>query len=155
MLEAVSFAEMANLADPVFRLTIMRDCIRAVQAPGHLFYPLLNLLSTFIDGLASGAKGDTKPAYISYLKTHFPDLCAALGAETFYTNYRCAAVHEFGLKRGFAIGRDQDLSGKYVGTKVILESGQQLTLLNIDRLVRDFLAHIEQLLAQARVSITP
>ena len=102
--------------------------------------------------LASGQKGGTKAAYIAYLSTHFPDLCAAVGAEAFYTNYRCATVHEFGLAPGFAIGRDQGLGGKYVDSQVVRETGQKLTILNIDRLVRDFLAHLAQLLAHARSS---
>jgi hypothetical protein len=155
MLPPASIAEIANLGDPVFRLTMMRDCVCAVQAPGHLFYPLLNIISTFIDGLASGAKGNTKAAYLAYLEKHFPDLCAAIGAEKFYISYRCAAVHEFGLKPGFAIGRGFGLGGKYLETQNVPESGDVVTVLNIDRLVNDFLSHVEHLLVEARVGKAP
>ena len=126
---------------------MMRDCIRAVQAPGTLWYPLLNLVATFIDGLASGKKGETRDAYIGYLTKNFPDLCAALGAVIFYENYRNAAVHEFGLKPGYAIGRDSGLKGAYVGSQRFSDTGEQVTVLNIDRLTADFVAHVDVLLA--------
>ena len=155
MLPPASSSEYANIGDPVFRLTMMRDCIKAVQVPGDLFYPLLNLVSTFIDGLASGTKGKTKAAYIGYLENHFPNLCSAIGAKTFYENYRCAAIHEFGLKSGFAIGRASGLNGKYADTQVIKDSGQRITVLNVDLLVKDFLKHVEQLLGQAKSTKAP
>jgi hypothetical protein len=155
MLPPALSSDFANLADPVFRLTMMRDCIRAVQAPGTLWYPLLNLVATFIDGLASGAKSKTHAAYINYLKAHFPDLCHAVGADVFYENFRSAAVHEFGLKPGYAIGRDSGLRGAYADKQVIVETGQEIVVLNIDRLVSDFLAHVEDLLAQTRSGKAP
>ena len=129
MLPPASSSKFTNLADPVFRLTMMRDCIREVQAPGDLWYPLLNLISTFIDGLASGPKGGTRAAYVRYLKAHFPDLCSAVGAETFYERYRNAAVHEFSLKAGYAIGRDSGLKGAYTDTQLISDTGETTTLL--------------------------
>jgi hypothetical protein len=129
---------------------MMRDCIRAVQAPGHLWYPLLNLISTFIDGLASGPKSGTRAAYVSYLKAHFPHLCSAVGADTFYEKYRCATVHEFSLKTGYAIGRDSGLKGVYADTQLISDTGEKITVLNIDRLASDFLSHVEGLLARAK-----
>ena len=155
MLPPATSSEFANLANPTFRLTMMRDCVRAVQAPGHLWYPLLNLIATFIDGLASGPKGGTRAAYLSYLKAHFPDLCAAVGAKVFYENYRNAAVHEFGLKPDYAIGRDSGLNGAYVDTQLIRDTGAQITVLNIDRLVADFLAHVEGLLVRTQGGTTP
>jgi hypothetical protein len=155
MLPPASSSKFTNLADPVFRLTMMRDCIRAVQAPGDLWYPLLNLISTFIDGLASGPKGGTRAAYVRYLKAHFPDLCSAVGAETFYERYRNAAVHEFSLKAGYAIGRDSGLKGAYTDTQLISDTGETITLLNIDRLVSDFLSHVEGLLARAKTRKAP
>jgi len=155
MLPPTSAAEFANLADPVFRLTMMRDCVRAVQAPGHLWYPLLNLVATFIDGLASGPKGGTRAAYIAYLTAHFPALCRAISADVFYDNYRNAAIHEFGLKPGYAIGRDTGLKGAYVDTQAIQETGAQVTVLNINRLVADFLSHVGGLLVQAQSGKAP
>lgn len=155
MLPSASSSQFANLADPGFRLTMMRDCIGAVQAPGHLWYPLLNLISTFIDGLASGPSGGTRTAYVNYLKAHFPELCAAIGADTFYEKYRCAAVHEFGLRTGYAIGRDSGLKGVYADTQLICDTGETITVLNIDRLTSDFLTHVEGLLTQEKTSEAP
>jgi len=150
MLPPASIVEIVNIADAGFRLETMRDTVRAVQAPGLLFYSLLNLISTFIDGLVSAPVGQTKTQYIAYLERHFPELSEALGAETFYLQYRCAAIHEFGLKPGYAIGRDHGMSGKYVETQAVRETGQVNTILNIDRLIDDFLSHVDQLLAQVR-----
>ena len=117
---------------------MMRNCIRAVQTPGDLHFPLLNLVSTFIDGLASGASGGTKAAYLKYLERYFPDLCSSLGAEVFYAKYRCAAVHEFGIKPPYGIGRGSGMGGNYVETQVLEDLNHEITLLNIDRLVEDF-----------------
>jgi hypothetical protein len=128
----------------------MRDCIKAVQVPGDLFYPLMNLVFTFIDGLASGTKGRIKATYLIYLEAHFPDICSVIGAKTFYENYRWAAIHEFGLKSGYAIGRDSSLNCKYADTQVMKDTGQRITVLNVDRLVGNFLKHVVQLLGQAK-----
>ena len=140
---SLAYGQDAN--DPAFRYRMMREVVEAVVARGGLFMPLLNLVSTFIDGLASGPPGDTKKAYLQYLSTHFPDLCRALGAEVFYSKYRCAAVHEFNLKPGFAIGRDSGMDGQFAGTQVVKATGQELTILNIDRVVEAFLAHVRAL----------
>lgn len=155
MLPPTSIAEAANLADPVFRLTMMRQCILAVQADGSLWYPLLNLVATFLDGLASGPSGGTKTAYLAYVEKHFPDLSAAIGAKVFYDKYRNAAVHEFGLKEGYAIGRNSGLSGKYTALQPFHETDSSVTVLNIDRLVSDFLAHLNQLLAEHHAGTAP
>ncbi len=145
MKREMSAHEIQSSDDPAFRYQMMREVVEAVKARGTLFMPLLNLVSTFIDGLASGAPHNTKAAYLAYLKTHFPDLCKALGAEVFYSKYRCAAVHEFNLKPGFAIGRASSMSGAYADTRTLKETGQEIIVLNIDRLVRDFIAHVRSL----------
>ena len=127
----------------------MKESVNAVYERGNLWYPLLNLVATFIDGLASGPKGGTRPAYIQYLETNFPQLCLALGAATFYENYRNAAVHEFSLKPGYAIGRDSGMKGQYVDTQLLTDIGTQQIVLNIDRLVADFVGHVDLLLSYA------
>jgi hypothetical protein len=83
------------------------------------------------------------------LKVNFPDLCSSLGAEVFYAKYRCGAVHEFGMKEGLAIGRDSGMKGAYVETQDIADLKRQNTVLNIDRLVHDFLKHLDNLLTHA------
>ena len=141
----MSLKKIQQSDDPAFRYTMMRKVIEAVRNKGELYMPLLNLVTTFIDGLASGQPHETKVAYLNYLKMHFPDLCAAIGAEIFYTNYRCGAVHEFNLKKGFGIDRGENMPGTYIETKTIKETGNQMTFLNIDRLVDDFIAHVRSL----------
>jgi hypothetical protein len=141
-------AEITNIADPALRLNMMRDTVSAVQAHGNLFYPQLNLVSTFIDGLVSAPRGKNKVQYIAYLENHFPELSDTLGAEVFYEHYRCVAVHEFGLGDGYAIGRNSGMNRNYVETQTVQETGQVITVLNIDRFVADFFFHIDLLLAQ-------
>ncbi len=141
----ISLTEIQQSSDPAFRYSMMRKVIEAVRKEGELYMPLLNLVTTFIDGLASGQPGETKVAYLNYLQKQFPDLCSAIGAEVFYANYRCGAVHEFDLKKGFAIERREKMPSAYVDTKTIKETGDQITILNIDQLVDDFMAHIKSL----------
>ena len=141
----ISLTEIQQSGDPAFRYAMMRKVIEAVRKEGELYMPLLNLVTTFIDGLASGQPGTTKTAYLNYIQKQFPNLCSAIGAEVFYTNYRCGAVHEFNLKKGFAIERGEKMSGTYVDTKIIKETGDQITILNIDRLIDDFITHIQSL----------
>jgi hypothetical protein len=148
MLNHAQIDEIRNIADPKFRLSMMRDTVSAVQARGNLFYPLLNLVSTFIDGLVSAPRGETQVQYIAYLEKHFPELSEALGAKIFYKHDRCAAIHEFGLGNGYAIGLNDGMSGEYVAKQKIIETGQILTILNIERLTDDFLRHIDSLLSR-------
>jgi hypothetical protein len=150
MKKEASLSEIQSSGDAAFRYEMMREVIETVADRGKLFMPLLNLVTTFIDGLASGAPGTTKAAYLEYLDKHFPELCKALGAEIFYSKYRCGAVHEFNLKAGFGIARDSRMDGAYVGTQTIKETGEELTVLNIDRLVADFIRHVSNLEAELK-----
>lgn len=140
-----SLSEIQWSGELAFRYRMMREVVESVEQKGTLFMPLLNLIATFIDGLALGPKGGTKKAYLAYLRNHFPDLCSALSAEVFYNSYRNKAVHEFDLKQGYGIGRDSGMHGAYSGTQRIKETGEAITVLNIDRLVQDFLSHIRLL----------
>src|SRR6266516_5568154 len=60
-----SLSEAANLKNPRFRLGMMREVVEHVHARGDLYMPLLNLVTTFIDGLAAGPPDGTKKAYSS------------------------------------------------------------------------------------------
>ncbi len=144
-MRTVSIRNVQNSSDPAFRYRMMREVVEAVQEPGTLFMPLLNLVTSFIDGLAGGGAGSSKQAYIRYLEANFPDLCQAVGADTFYTKYRCAAVHDFDCSFGYGIERDAAMSGQYCARERIAETGQVVTVLNIDRLVNEFLAHVRML----------
>jgi len=136
----ISLMEIQRSDDLAFRYSMMRKVVEAVRKEGEMPLPLLNLVTTFIDGLASGQPGETKAAYLKYLRENFPDICTTLGAEIFYTNYRCGAVHEFSLKKGYAIDRGEKMPGVYVEGRTVKETGNELTFLNIDRLVDDFIS---------------
>jgi hypothetical protein len=145
ILPPTSIADAANIADPELRFGQMTESVRAIRDGGTLWYSLLNMISAYIDGLASGSKGGTRSANIKYLEAHFPALNGALGAEVFYENYRNATIHEFGLRPGYTIGRDSGLGRDYVARQAIKETGGTLVVLNIDRHASDFLAHVEYL----------
>ena len=154
-LSPTSLASAADIGDRIWRLEQMRDCIIAVRQAGHLHYALLNLVTTFIDGLASGKEGDTKKAYLKYLQDNFPRLCSEISPRQFYAFYRCKAVHQFGLGEGYAIGRDSpSLNGTYVAEQLFTEVGKTITVLNIDMLVEDFLTHLDEKISQERAIAT-
>jgi len=71
----------------------------------------------------------------------------AVGAQSFYDNFRNAAVHEFSLKPGFAIGRDSGMRGIYANVQQIHGVPGKTLVLNIDLLAKEFLAHLDSLLA--------
>lgn len=124
---------------------MMREVVEVVHAKNELFLPLLNLVTTFIDGLAGGKRGAVEKDYVKYLELHFPALVAELPAKTFYRQYRCGAVHDFSPKPGYAIGRDHGMAEAYAATQRYPELGGSFTVLNIDRLVTDFLKHVRGL----------
>jgi hypothetical protein len=138
----------ADLGDPAFRLSMMHRSVKALL-DAELWYPLLNVVATYIDGLANGPMGGTKAAYIRYVTANLPRLNAEVGAQIFYDKFRNAAVHEFSLKPGFAIGRDYGMRGVYVQSQQAHGvPGNTLVVLNIDLLVEEFLAHLDALLAK-------
>jgi hypothetical protein len=93
--------DFANLADPHFRLKMMRDTVTALRDTGTLWYPLLNVITALIDGLASAPRGKTKTAFQEYIKVHLPELHASVGAEQFYKHFRNPSIHEYALHTGY------------------------------------------------------
>lgn len=145
MPKKISKSSITDIGKNEFRTRMMGKVITHIKKDGSLHVPLLTLITCFIDGLAKGKKGETKPAYLNYIKKHFPELCKELGAEVFYNKYRNAAVHEFSIKKGYGIDRNSSMKGKYIDTQIIIESNKKLIVLNIDKLVDDFLQHIQKL----------
>lgn len=154
-LPPASITQAANIAEPALRLEQMAKSVEALRGEGTLWYSLLNMIAAYIDGLASGPKGGTRAAYIAYVEKHFPALSAELGATVFYENYRNATIHEFGLRPGYAIGRDSGMGGHYVAVQPMVETEQDVLVLNIDRLALDFEAHIEALKLSAGIKHAP
>jgi hypothetical protein len=140
----------ANLADPEFRLSMMRDTVVALRDQGTLWYPLLNVIATLIDGLASGRKGGTKVAYLKYINANLPMLAEQVGAELFCKHFRNPTIHQYALADGFAIGRNSEMPGMYLSSHHIPRLESSLTVLNIELLVQEFLSHLDELLHQHR-----
>jgi hypothetical protein len=132
---------ITNINDDEFRTRMMKNVVKCVKADGSLHLPLLSIISCFIDGLAKAQPGEVGLTYKEYLKKHFPKLCKELGAEIFYCNFRCKSVHEFSIKKGFGIARDSELNGVYA----CRDKKSEIIFLNIDKLVDEFLSHIEKI----------
>lgn len=137
----------ANLAEPRFRLQLMRDTVTALRDADTLWYPLLNVITALVDGLASAPRGKTRAAFIAYVEAHLPKLHAAVGAEQFYEHYRNPAIHEYALRGNHAIGRDAGMPGRYFEAQSVPGIHGVTKVLNIDMLTEEFLAHLDALLA--------
>ena len=118
---------------------MMRETVVLLQERPDLGFVLMSLVAAFIDGLAKGKPSHTREAYLEYLKNHFPTLCTELGAETFYAHFRSCAIHEFAPRPPFAVGHGG--AGEYLSHSEA--EGRQWSVLNVDRLVADFLAHLD------------
>ena len=122
---------------------MMRETVMLLETRPDLGFVLLALVASFIDGLAKGAPGNTRVAYITYLETHFPSLCLALGAEVFYAHIRNAAIHEFAPRPPFALAHKTELGIQYTETREL--NGENWTVLNVDKIVSDFKSHLDSL----------
>jgi hypothetical protein len=120
---------------------MMRDTVALLEQRPDLGFVLMSLIAAFIDGLAKGKRGETRKAYLEYLKTHFPTLCTELGAEAFYAHFRSCAIHEFAPRPPFSLAHGG--AGEYVSTEP--HEGQEWSILNVDRLVADFKQHLDSL----------
>lgn len=132
--------QMFNVAELRHKTQLMRRAIELLSHDPDMGFVLMTLVANFIDGLARGPKGQTKSYYLNYLKSHFPELCAELGAESFYSHFRSAAVHEFAPRPPFALAHDSELDGDYLVSRE--DSNTTWSILNVDRLVQDFLQHL-------------
>lgn len=141
--------DYANLADPRFRLQMMRDTVIALRDANTLWYPVLNVITALIDGLASAPRGKTRAAFIAYVESNLPKLHADVGAERFYENFRNPAIHEYGLRGNHAIGRNVGMAGRYYEPQTVPGIPGMTNVLNIDMLIEEFLTHLDALIARA------
>lgn len=131
-MEKTSKLQVTNAKNPEFLTRMMIESVEKCYTD-NLFLPTLCLICCYIDGLGNGKPVD----YKRNLETHFPDLCKEMSAESFYQKYRHGVVHEFAMKPDFGIWRDSMMKSKYIDEK---EHGKKLiTVLNVDRLTKDFL----------------
>jgi len=132
-----------DIASPKNKIKLMQKAIQHLQGDPDLGFVKLLLVATFIDGLVQSPKGRVGVPYKQYLETHFPEMCKQLGAEVFYEYFRNSSIHEFAPRPPFALGSTKSLGQAYVGRWKI--ENREWTLLNIDRLVADFLQHLGKL----------
>lgn len=134
-----------NIADCPNKLRLMKETIETLSKNPDLGFVVAHSISVFIDGLASGHKGKVGTVYKKYLKRHFPELCKSLRADLFYTHIRCKAVHEFALKAPLALAHSQEFTDENSYVELIEINKIKYKCLNVDRLTKDFLEHIEKI----------
>jgi hypothetical protein len=141
----ISDAPAFNIADEASKRQLMRLAIRSLETHPDNAFVLLHVVAAFIDGLAAGSPGKTREAFLSYMGTHFANLCQAIGAEVFYSQVRCKAVHEFALSPPFALSHSSGLADRTAITEQVIRHGTQWTLLNLERVVEEFTRHLDLL----------
>lgn len=137
--------EIFHISDCRNRLNLMQETIETLSKNPDLGFAVAHSISVFIDGLASGHKGKTRTVYIKYLKKYFPELCKSLGADLFYTHLRCKAVHEFALKPPLTLAHSQGFDDENSYVEPIEIDKKKYKCLNVDKLAKDFLEHIENI----------
>jgi hypothetical protein len=140
-MKSIDPSVVTNIADPAVRSAMMRATVELLRTRPDLGFVLVSVVAAFIDGLAKGKPGETRSAYLAYMRTNFPDLCQSIGAEVFYAHIRNAGIHEFAPRPPFALAPDSALGGKYCETREL--NGAEWTVVNADRIVNDFLAHLD------------
>jgi hypothetical protein len=142
MKEAVT---IFNIAEKKNKVHLMKKAIQTLSKNPDMGFVVAHLTSSFIDELVSATSGKTKEPYMKYLKDNFPDLCESLDAEMFYKYLRCKAIHEFALKPPLALAHSDEFDDENSFTEKKEIDGEEWIFLNVDRLVKDFLAHLDTL----------
>jgi hypothetical protein len=142
-MKSIDPSVVTNIADPAVRRSMMRSTVELFRTRPELGFVLVSVVAAFIDGLAKGKPRETRGTYLAYLKENFPDLCESIGAEVFYSHIRNAGIHEFAPRPPFALAPNSALGGEYCETREL--NGAEWTIINADRIVNDFLAHLDQL----------
>lgn len=133
-----------DISDPSNVRSGMRkalQCLRdAAQGDSELWTGCYVFACTCIDGLTRPRPGHVGQDIVAYVGANFKALDSTIGAQAFYDNFRCDAVHQFAMKAPYAIGR-----GLVTDPYVIADPIR--TILNVDRFVQDVLDHLAPPLA--------
>jgi hypothetical protein len=110
------------------------------------------LMMCFVDALASPDSDSDRSRFAQFVKAHFAELYKGLdglvpgktGGDLLYDRYRNGLLHRLGPKAGFALCRNAELDGAFVG-EIEIEGMGRFTAINVDRLVDEFLSLIRRL----------
>lgn len=136
-------------SDPKTRYTLMAHDARLLYEQ-ESFTSCALLVLCYLDALASPGLNSEPARFAAFVKANFADLHAGLdgcvagksGGELLYDRYRNGLVHGLGPKSGFALCRNDELGGAYVGEVDVSGLGRYIGI-NVDRLVDDFLRLVE------------
>ncbi len=129
-----------DLGDKGRTLRSMRETIDFLLER-QKYIGLLIVVVCVIDALNDGSQD----RFEKFLERHFAELCRDLPARKFYEKYRNPIVHNFRLRKGYAIVENHEACGRYFYPSFKLE-GTDRTFggLNIDRFARDMMSYLDK-----------
>lgn len=146
---SVSQTKFSNQGD---RRRVARDMVRTVKLlrDNQLWTAALSLVMTFTEALAGGGSGKSFERVIDDV---FPGLKHELSRHgvsvaDFYKAYRDKVVHLFNFSGEFGIARSTgELESSYFGPIHVQGIDRTFKCVNIDRLIKDFVAYAQRFFA--------
>lgn len=134
----ISADQYFDLTNPQKRYKAMADAVQFLLERKH-YVATLCLVACYLDEMSTAGR-HTAREYLEFLERQFPDLCRELGAQVFYSKFRCGLVHEFSPETGFAVAEDREARGAYTGRFEVEGREDILIGLNVERLAAEFIA---------------
>ncbi|MDO9579803.1 MAG: hypothetical protein Q7J06_04450 [Bacteroidales bacterium] len=133
--------EICNLADHNTKLELMKVAIETLSKNPDMGIVVALLICTFMQSLADTSNS----LFYKYFERHFPELDKSIGFMMFYKHLRNKAVHEFAIKPPLGLAHSQFFDNENDYKKEEEIDGQKWTFLNVYRLTKDFLEHLDSL----------
>ncbi len=134
----ISSDQYFDLTNPQKRYNAMAGAVQFLLERKH-YVATLCLVACYFDEMSTAGR-HTASKYLEFLEQQFPDLCKELGAQVFYSKFRCGLVHEFSPETGFALAEDRETRGAYTGRFEVEGREDTLIALNVERLANEFMA---------------
>ena len=133
--------EVYDIADHNNKIQIMKVAVETLSKNPDMGIVVALLICTFIDSLAETSHS----MFYKYLEDHFPDLEKEIGFLMISKHLRNKTVHKFAFLPPLALAHSQMFDDKNDYKKEEEIKGQKWILLNVDRLIKDFLEHLEEI----------
>jgi hypothetical protein len=138
MKEAIT---ICNLADKDTKLQLMKVAIETLSKNPDMGIVVALLICTFIQSLADTSNS----LFHQYLEKHFPELDKSIGFLMLSKNLRNKAIHEFAIKPPLGLAHSQFFDKENDYKKETEIDGQKWIFLNVDKLIKDFLKHLDEI----------
>jgi hypothetical protein len=132
---------ICNLADHNTKVQLMKVAIETLSKNPDMGIVVALLICTFIDSLAETSHS----MFHKYLENHFQEFDESIGFIMISKHLRNKAVHKFAILPPLGLAHSDYFPNEsdYKIEKEI--EGQKWIFLNIDRLTKDFLEHLEKI----------